>query len=69
MFAFFAGEINFIEKQVFALYFKPFLLFLWGFMAILAVHLDDSYLDGNRLQTVMVYFSYTIAPGSLTLCM
>jgi len=65
----FVGEINFLEKQAFAQFFKLFLLFLWGFMAILAVRLDDSYLDGNRLQTVMVYFSYTIAPGSLTLCM
>ena len=65
----FAGENNFLEKQAFALFFKLFLVFLWGFMAIPAVHLDNSYLDGNRLQTVMVYFSYTIAPGSLTLCM
>lgn len=66
---FFAGEGKIFKKQGFAQFFKPFILFLWGFMAILAVHLDDSYLDGNRLQTLMVYFSYTIASGSLTLCM
>ncbi len=38
-------------------------------MAILTVYFDNNYLDRNRLQTLMVYFSYTIAPGSLTLCM
>jgi len=65
----FAGEEKIFENKGFAQFFRLFILFLWGFMVILAVHFDDNYLDGNRLQTLMVYFSYTIAPGSLTLCM